>query len=102
MKRKLIAAIACRSSGKRLYGKPLQNLDIKKNLPILEFIISKLKKKKCIKNIVLGIANDAGFDVYKNFAKKKYGRSIIRLGTTEAIRSCLGESGILKRLTATG
>lgn len=70
MKRKLIAAIACRSSGKRLYGKPLQNLDIEKNLSILEFIISKLKKKKCIKNIVLGIANDAGFDVYKNFAKK--------------------------------
>ena len=25
--RKLIAALACRSSGQRLYGKPLQNLE---------------------------------------------------------------------------
>ena len=68
MTKKLIAAIACRSSGKRLYGKPLQNLDIENDISILDFIISKLKKKKCIKKIVLGIAKDTGADAYKNFA----------------------------------
>ena len=45
MTKKLIAAIACRSSGKRLYGKPLQNLDIENDISILDFIISKLKRK---------------------------------------------------------
>ena len=29
MRRKLVAAIACRNQGSRLYGKPIQNLDIK-------------------------------------------------------------------------
>ncbi len=30
MKRKLIAVLACRNGGKRLYAKPFQNLDKKK------------------------------------------------------------------------
>ena len=28
MKKKLVAALACRNQGTRLYGKPVQNLDI--------------------------------------------------------------------------
>ena len=28
MKKKLVAALACRNQGTRLYGKPIQNLDI--------------------------------------------------------------------------
>ncbi len=28
--RKLVACLACRNEGTRLYGKPLQNLDVKK------------------------------------------------------------------------
>ena len=30
--RKLVAALACRINGSRLYGKPLQNLDIEKDI----------------------------------------------------------------------
>ena len=40
MKRKLVAAIACRNKGTRLYGKPLQNLDEKKGIRIIDNIIS--------------------------------------------------------------
>ena len=35
-KRKLAAVLACRNTGSRLYGKPLQNLDVKNNYTILE------------------------------------------------------------------
>lgn len=54
--RKLIAAIACRNAGSRLYGKPLQNLDIKNGYTILDNIVSCLSRENCIQDIVLGIA----------------------------------------------
>ena len=40
MKRKLVAALACRNQGTRLYGKPLQNLDIDKGITILDYMIN--------------------------------------------------------------
>ena len=43
-KRKLAAVLACRNTGSRLYGKPLQNLDVKNNYTILDNIIRCLKK----------------------------------------------------------
>ena len=46
MKKKLIAALACRNFSHRLYGKPLQNLDANKNVTILDYLIRKLKKIK--------------------------------------------------------
>ena len=36
--RKLVACLACRNEGTRLYGKPLQNLDIKKNITIKNYL----------------------------------------------------------------
>ena len=39
MKRKLVAALACRNQGSRLYGKPLQNLDIEKGIRIIDNIV---------------------------------------------------------------
>tara|TARA_Y100001970_G_scaffold16576_1_gene18697 strand:+ start:72833 stop:73582 length:750 start_codon:yes stop_codon:yes gene_type:complete len=68
--KKLIACLACRNSGSRLYGKPLQNLDIKNNISILDYIISYLKKSKSIDEIVLGVAEGAENDVYHSIAKK--------------------------------
>lgn len=56
MSRKLVAALACRNQGTRLYGKPMQNLDIDKNLTVLDYMISWLKDEKSIDSIVLGIA----------------------------------------------
>ena len=55
MERKLIAAIACRNQGSRLYGKPLQNLDVEKGIKIIDHIIDHLKETNIIDNIVLGM-----------------------------------------------
>ena len=46
MTRKLVAVLACRNGGSRLYAKPLQNLDQKKKISIIEDLIDTLKKKK--------------------------------------------------------
>jgi len=54
-KRKLIAALACRCSGQRLYGKPLQNLEL--GYTIIDHLISGLKASEEIDDIVLGIAD---------------------------------------------
>lgn len=71
MSRKLIAAIACRNKGSRLYGKPLQNLDVAEGTTIIDNIIDNLKKIKIIDEIVLGIANGIENEVYIEIAKNK-------------------------------
>ena len=43
MKRKLVAALACRNNGSRLFAKPLQNLDEKKNLKVIDYLIYQQK-----------------------------------------------------------
>ena len=68
--RKLVACLACRNEGTRLYGKPLQNLDIQKNISILKYIIECLKKIKVIDQIVLAISKNVQNNIYANFAKK--------------------------------
>lgn len=54
--RRLIAALACRVQGRRLYGKPLQNLDIEKGVTILDHIISLIRAIPSIEAVVLGIS----------------------------------------------
>ena len=39
MKRKLVAVLACRNGGSRLYAKPLQNLDEVNKVTIIQYII---------------------------------------------------------------
>lgn len=70
--RKLVAALACRNKGSRLYGKPLQNLDINQNVSILDNIIASLKKNRTIENIVLGIAHGIENDGFVEYAKSRY------------------------------
>lgn len=52
--RRLIAALACRNTGSRLYGKPLQQLTGQNS--ILDQIIESVKKQPEISGIVLGIS----------------------------------------------
>jgi len=40
--RKLVAAYACRIAGTRLYGKPLQLLDVERGVSILDHIVAQL------------------------------------------------------------
>jgi len=57
--RKLIAGLNCRVQSTRLYGKPLQHLDVENRLTILEHIITALRLSPVISDIVLGIAEGA-------------------------------------------
>lgn len=53
-KRRLIAALACRNTGSRLYGKPLQRIN--ETDTILDQIIKSIKNQPEIAGIVLGIS----------------------------------------------
>ena len=89
--RKLVAAIACRNNGSRLYGKPLQNLDVVKKVTILDNIIACLKSLNIIDEIVLGISLGNDNVSYVDYAQKNQ------------INYILGdEKDVLSRLIACG
>jgi spore coat polysaccharide biosynthesis protein SpsF len=67
--RKLVAALACRNKGSRLYGKPLQNLDIDRGISILDNIVACLKKIPTIDSIVLGVADGVENDEFVEYAQ---------------------------------
>lgn len=54
MKRRLVAALACRNTGTRLYAKPLQRINAEHS--ILDQIVHALKRLPMIDQIVLGIS----------------------------------------------
>lgn len=91
MRRKLVAALACRNQGTRLYGKPLQNLDIEKGVRIIDCIIDSLNAIDCIDQIVLGISEGEENEVFVSIAKEK------------GIEYIIGdEDDVLKRLIVCG
>lgn len=71
MTRRLVAAIACRNTGSRLYGKPLQALDIKQGVRILDNIVDCLRTIPCIDEIVLGISAGSENLIFGEIAEKK-------------------------------
>lgn len=77
MKRRLVAAIACRNQGARLYGKPLQNLDVEHGVRILDNIIDCLRTIGCIDEIVLGISEGVENEVFKSVAEDKRLRYVV-------------------------
>jgi spore coat polysaccharide biosynthesis protein SpsF len=66
--RKLVVALACRNEGSRLYGKPLQNLDVENGITILDNIIACLQQVSSIDSIVLGIADGTANDIFQEYA----------------------------------
>jgi spore coat polysaccharide biosynthesis protein SpsF len=68
-KRKLVAAVACRNQGARLYAKPLQNLDVEKGVRILDNIVANLRSFSIIDEVVLGISEGQENEVFKTVAK---------------------------------
>jgi spore coat polysaccharide biosynthesis protein SpsF len=70
MKRKLIAALACRNNGSRLYGKPMQNLDIKEKITVLQYIVNWMRTVPVIEKIVLGISEGADNLCFIEFCKE--------------------------------
>jgi len=77
MKRRLVAAIACRNQGSRLYGKPLQNLDVEKGIRILDNIVDCLRTIECIDEIVLGISEGVENEIYRIIAEEKGLRYVV-------------------------
>lgn len=68
--RKLVACLACRNQGTRLYGKPLQNLDISERVTVLEYMIASIKTYTAVSDIVLGISEGSDNLVFKEVALK--------------------------------
>jgi spore coat polysaccharide biosynthesis protein SpsF len=97
MNRRLVAAIACRNQGSRLYGKPLQNLDVKNGVRILDNIIDCLATIGCIDEIVLGISEGVENEVFKQVADGRKLRYII--GDEEDVLSRLISCGRLAEAT---
>jgi spore coat polysaccharide biosynthesis protein SpsF len=77
MKRRLVAAIACRNQGSRLYGKPLQNLDPVEGVRILDNIIACLRTIGCIDEIVLGISEGVDNVAFQDLAKERGLRYVV-------------------------
>lgn len=67
---KLAAVLACRNQSSRLYAKPLQNLDVKNRISILDYMILQIKLYKTIDEIVLGISEEEENEIYKKVARK--------------------------------
>ena len=95
--RKLVAALACRNGGKRLYGKPVQNLDLETELPIIEYIIQGLLASKVIDNVVLGIAEGDENHVFIDIAQK-YDLDYV-VGSESDVLSRLIKCGLISEAT---
>jgi len=68
--RKLVACLACRNQSSRLYGKPLQHLDINDRVTILDYIIAAVRTFSPVSEIVLGISEGKENEIFKSIAKK--------------------------------
>ena len=69
--KKLVAALACRNQGTRLYGKPIQNLDIENRITIIDNVISCLQSVSCIDEVVLGISEGIENEIFIKIANQK-------------------------------
>jgi spore coat polysaccharide biosynthesis protein SpsF len=68
--RKLVAALACRNDGARLYGKPLQNLDVESGITVIRHIVDWLRTTPEVDEIVLGISEGIANLVFIDVARK--------------------------------
>src|SRR6266705_761204 len=77
MKRRLIAALACRNQGSRLYGKPLQRLEVEKGGRIIDNIIDCLRSIRSIEEIVLGLSEGIDNEIFTHIAAEKGLRYVV-------------------------
>jgi spore coat polysaccharide biosynthesis protein SpsF len=75
MKRRLVAALACRANGSRLYGKPLQILG--GTTTILDQIVAALRSFEFIDEIVLGISEGTPNLTFIDYARERGLRHIV-------------------------
>ena len=82
--RRLVAALACRAGGSRLYGKPLQHLDIGRKLTVLEYMLSWLKDETSVDGIVLGVSEGDENEPFHDIARR-HGLVSIRGDQTDVL-----------------
>lgn len=68
--RKLVACLACRNQGTRLYGKPLQNLDVASRLSVLEYMVASVRTYLPVSEIVLAISEGSDNQPFVEVAEK--------------------------------
>ena len=66
----MVAVLACRAEGSRLFGKPLQNLDPIRGITILDQIISTCQKLRAISKIVLAVSQGSANEAFHEVAKR--------------------------------
>lgn len=74
--RRLVVALACRINGSRLYGKPLQLLDIPGRVSVLDHMITMLRSEPAIADVVLGVSEGQANEVFHEVAAARGLRSI--------------------------
>lgn len=74
--RRLVAALAVRNAGSRLYGKPLQRLDIASGVTILDQVLDALASVPEIDEVVLGVSEGSENAIFTEIANQKGLRSI--------------------------
>lgn len=67
---KLAAVLACRNLSSRLYAKPVQNLDVKNGVTILDYMIAQMRFHATIEEIVLAISEMEDNAIYETVAAK--------------------------------
>jgi len=91
--RRLVAALACRNTGSRLYGKPLQKLV--GDVTILDQIICAIRRFPVIERIVLGISEGSANAPFADIARQ-HGVSYL-YGDPEDVLYRLVQCGRLER-----
>ena len=89
--RKLTVGLAVRNRGSRLYGKPMQNLDVESGVKILDNIILCLQSVECIDEIILAIAAGNDVSVFEEYAITNNLKTIV--GDEEDVLSRLIQCG---------
>jgi spore coat polysaccharide biosynthesis protein SpsF len=74
--RKLVATLACRANGSRLYGKPLQLLDVERGLTVIEHMVHLLRTAPQIAEIVLAVAHGGENEPFHTIAERLNVRAI--------------------------
>ena len=69
MNSRLVAVLACRNRGSRLYGKPLQRLSIEMGWRVLDQVVANLRRFDFIEEIVFAISAGSDNHAYIEFAE---------------------------------
>jgi spore coat polysaccharide biosynthesis protein SpsF len=75
--RKLVAVLACRNSGSRLYGKPLQRLNIESGWHILDQVIANVRASPSIDKVILAISSGNDNTSFVDYAESHHIESIL-------------------------